>query len=84
MAKLRVEMNSAGFRQILTSPEVQADLTRRGNAIATQAGEGVTVDSFIGGYGGGRAIVIIATDTPEAMRAEAENRTLTRALDAGR
>lgn len=82
--RVRIEMNSAGFRQILTGPEVSSDLRRRGEAIAAAAGEGHTVEVFTGGYGGGRAIAIIATDTFEAMLAEATTRSLSTALDAGR
>lgn len=84
MPSVRIEMNSDGFRAILTGPEVAADLQRRADAIAAAAGEGMSAEVIRGGYGGGRSVAIVATDTVEAMIAEATERALTRALGAGR
>lgn len=78
---LRVQLNSSGVRQLLRSPEVQADLHRRAKAIANRAGPGFATDSDVSGT---RARAWVWTDTFEAMRAEATNRTLTSSIDAGR
>lgn len=78
---VRVELNRAAVRDLLKSPEVLADLERRAEAIAAAAGEGMEVDSQIGSN---RARASVRTATFEAMRAEATERRLTRALDAGR
>jgi hypothetical protein len=77
----RVELNSAGVAELLKSPEVQADLRRRGDAIALVAGPGHEVSLHVESR---RASVIVFTESPEAMAAEAEDRNLTRSLDAGR
>lgn len=81
MSKVTVKMNSAGARALLRSPEVQADLRRRAEAIATAAGEGNEVAVSTGT---GRARAAVYTATFEAKKSEAEDRTLTQAIDAGR
>lgn len=84
MEKSRIELNSAGVREILRSGAVLADLTRRANAIANAAGgsaAGFEVDARVGAN---RARASVRTATFEARYAEATNRTLTKALGAGR
>jgi len=82
--KIRWEFKSKGFREVLFSPGVKADLERRGQAIAAAAGEGFAAETFSGGYGGGRPIVVVRSTTREADLAEAENKALSKAIDAGR
>jgi hypothetical protein len=78
---IRVELNAEAVRELLKSPAVQADLRRRGDAIALVAGPGNEVSLRVEAR---RASVIVFTDTPEAMQREADDRDLTRAIDAGR
>ena len=79
---IRVEMNSRGAVAIMKSPAVMADLLRRGNAIRNAAGgQGFMVTSRVGST---RARVSVITSTDRGRRAEAQDRTLTRALDAAR
>lgn len=78
---IRLEMNYAEMRRIMKSPGVMADLMRRGNAVRAAAGSGFMVSSRIGST---RARVSVITANDRGRRAEAENRTLTRALDAAR
>ena len=89
MAQARIRINSAGVKQLLQSQEVQADLQRRANAIAGAAGGEpgdfrAEVEVLGGSSKLGRAMGYVVTATTEARRAEAEDRALTRALDAGR
>lgn len=77
----RIEFHSAGFRAVLRSPEVLADLSRRGQAIAEAAGDGVGIQASVGAN---RARVTVATETREAAEAEATDKVLTSALGAGR
>lgn len=81
MSRVRIELNRAGVRELLTSPAVRADLERRARAIAAAAGSGMEVDSEIGRN---RARASVRTATNAAMRREATERALTRAIDAGR
>lgn len=78
---MRVKLNRTGVRQLLQSPEIQGDLTRRARAIATAAGPGFEV---ISGPGATRARAMVVTDTFDAMLAEARDRALSRSIDAGR
>ncbi|AYN56828.1 hypothetical protein PBI_ANDREW_11 [Arthrobacter phage Andrew] len=77
----RIVFKSAGFRRILRSQAVMADLARRGSAIAAAAGEGVGLQRTMGAN---RARVTVATETREAAEREATDKTLTRAIGAGR
>lgn len=80
----RIEINDSNAQAILKSADVAADLQRRGQAIAaTAAGSGgkYYVDAVLWGA---RRAVFITTGDMEARRAEATDRALTRALDAGR
>lgn len=77
----RFVLNRSGVRQILSGPEVQADLERRANNVARAAGEGHVVDS---GVGPNRARSSVRTDSFDAQRREAHDRNLTRAIDAAR
>lgn len=86
MAKIKIELNRAEVRNLLTSTEVQADISRRCTAIAAAA----NTNRFGGVFGHdvvvgrSRAHGMVWTDDPDAMLAEAVDRSLTRAIDAGR
>lgn len=81
MAAARVKLDSKAVRDLLRSDEVKADLERRARAIAAAAGEGFEVDSDVGPA---RARASVRSATLEAHVAEATDRALTRAIDAGR
>jgi hypothetical protein len=78
---IRIEVNSAGIQALLKSAEVQADLESRARRIAAAGGDGMEVGSRIGKT---RARASVITATREARLAEATDRALTKALDAGR
>ena len=77
----KVKVDSGAVRRLLQSPEVRADLERRAHAIAAAAGPGMEVDSEVGPT---RARASVRTATRDAVLAEAKDRALTRAIDAGR
>ncbi len=80
-SNIRVEMNRRGVTELLKSAEVQADLERRAKAIAEAAGPGMEVDVRVGKT---RARASVRTETFEAILSEATDKTLTKAIDAGR
>jgi hypothetical protein len=84
MAVTRWEFSSKGFRAVLNSPGVEADIASRAHAIANAAGEGFEARVFKGGYGGGRPIGVVAATTAGARNAEAEDKVLSSSIDAGR
>jgi len=81
LGRAKVKLNGAGIARLLKSAAVQAELERRANAIAGAAGPGMKVESNPSSQ---RARVSVHTDTFEAKQAEATDRRLTRAIDAGR
>jgi tRNA A37 threonylcarbamoyltransferase TsaD len=79
--KIRIEMDSGGIQELLKSAGVQADLKSRADRIAAAGGPGMEAGSRIGKT---RARASVITATRKARLAEANDRALTRALDAGR
>lgn len=78
---MRIKLNQAGIRALLGDSRTRADLAARGNRIAAAAGPGVEVRPETNRD---RAVVFVTTATPEARKAEAEQRKLSKAIDAGR
>lgn len=84
MKPVRIELNSKGIETILRSEKVRADLERRAQAIADAAGgepEDYAVSSQIGDS---RARASVAAVTYASRKAEAVDRTLSTAIEAGR
>ena len=77
----KLELNHSAIREFLRSPEVMAELRRRGDRVAARAGAGHAVEE---GVGKNRDRVHVYTATPAAMEAEARDHTSLAALDAGR
>jgi hypothetical protein len=80
---MRIEWNIPGFNALRKDPAVEAELLRRGRAIAERAG-GEPDFAVKVASNPSRARVIVVTDTTVARELEATERSLTRALDAGR
>lgn len=81
MAKFRVDVSDAGIQALLKSSEVQALLKEKADRIAAAAGPGMEASSWVGRT---RARASVITASGKARRAEATDRALTKALDAGR
>lgn len=83
MAKVRIKVNRKEIRRLLRGEGeysgVREDLERRGRAVAEAAGPGMEVDTTVGRN---RLRVSVRTATPEAVLAEAKDRTLSKAVDA--
>lgn len=74
--KIRIEFNSAGFREILVGSSVGELVKSTASDLAARAGEGYMSSTMYGGFGGGRIIGFVTTDSYEAMKDNAENGTL--------
>lgn len=77
MSKVRVELNSAGVRELLQSPEMQAVLAEQASAIRSRCGEGYETDSYMTP---GRAVASVYTATQDAIKDNAANNTLLKGL----
>ena len=74
---VRVQLNHAGVRELLRSPEMLAECKRHADAIAARAGEGFEVRAEVGRN---RVRATVETVTTEARVRQATEHTLERAL----
>lgn len=77
MAKVRVELNREGVRELLRSPEMAAVCKSHADRIAGRAGSGYEVTTYTG-KNRVNASVHVATD--EAYRDNLKNNTLLKAV----
>jgi len=93
MAKgFRVVPNRAGYRAVLNSSQVQADVQKRAEAIARRANasigrpEGYRLDDFEVKEWQGKLAkgYVVRTKTDHARASQTQRNTLMKALDAGR
>lgn len=82
MSGLRIKWNDKGFKALRQDPAVQADMSRRAEAVAAAAGEGYEARHPTQYPERDRAAVITATH--QARSDNARNMTLVKALNAGR
>lgn len=88
MGKLRVQMISRGAHAVLKSPGVQAELNKRGQAMADRANASVGYDDgmsephfvAIENPAPSRARTTVACNTPHADNAQKSRAVLTRAI----
>lgn len=74
---VKIELNSAGIREMLRSDEMQAVLGEKASEIARRCGAGYESDTYLTA---GRAVASVFTATPEAARDNSKNNTILRNL----
>lgn len=79
--KVRIEPIIEGFNAVRRSEGVRADLLARAERIQAAAGEGFEV---VPTDNPSRSGVLVVANTIESRRAEATDKVLTKAIDAGR
>lgn len=91
MARVRVQLNDIGMRELLLSPGVEADLAARAGRVAAAAAEsghqphsGTVYYRTATSRGRNRARALVIADHPGAQGLEAKYRTLGTAMDAAR
>lgn len=77
MGKMRIELNSAGVRELLQSSAMAAVCMQQALAIAGRAGPGYSVSTFTGAT---RVNASVRTETAEAMKDNMKNNTLLKAV----
>ncbi|HEP1801721.1 TPA: hypothetical protein VB870_001455 [Streptococcus suis] len=77
MASMKFKLNSAGVRELMKSPEMQAVLTDKANAIRNRAGDGYESDIYVGKA---RANAMVYADSFKAKRDNKKNNTLLKAV----
>lgn len=76
--KMKLQFNNAGFRKLLKHEAVQRKLREEAEKLAKEAGSGFKAAKSFGRTK--RPRVGVYADTQAAMKAEATNRSLTRAI----
>ena len=74
---MKIELNSAGVRELLRSPEMESGLAELAAEIAAKAGSGYESDTKMMGT---RVIASASAATEAAMKDNLANNTLLRAL----
>lgn len=77
MPKTKIVLNSAGVRAMLKSPEMQAMLSERAQAVAQRAGAGYETDVFAGKT---RANASVFASDAKSAKDNLKNNTLLKAL----
>lgn len=76
----KLKLNRKAVRDLLKDPDLEKHLRGVADGIAARAGDGFRADSMIGRN---RARASVMAVTPDAMRAEAKNGTLSKAAGGG-
>lgn len=84
MSNVRIVLNRDAVRSLLLSQEVENDIARRAAAIANAAGQSGGTFGHNVVRGANRVHGMVWTDDQKAREAEATDRALTQAIDAGR
>ena len=77
MSNVKIVLNSAGIREMLKSPEMEAVVGEHAARIAAQCGSGYANDTK---QMPGRVIASVFTDSNDAVRDNLQNNTILRAL----
>lgn len=77
MADFEIQLDSAGIRALLQSPEIQAVCVDRIRSVQSMCGEGYETDTYIGKT---RVNAMIRAATPAAMADNAKNHTIEKAV----
>lgn len=75
MAKMKIEFLNQGFIDVLSSEGTYEEIKAQAEEIARRAGDGFGYD-IVKGYLNTRWIAFVHSETPEAAKAEAENKVL--------
>lgn len=80
MSKTKIELNSAGIKELLKSKEITTQVNEIASGVANRAGEGFEINSRIGAN---RAVATVYAATPKAFYSNLKNKTLLKALGGG-
>ena len=77
MAKVKLELNRAGVRDLMLSKEMESGLESIAGNILAKLGDGYSTNTF---HGKNRINVEVMADTCEARRDNMENNTILKAV----
>lgn len=77
MAKVKIELNSSGIRQLLKSEEMGQMLKQQAEQVRARCGSGYSTDLY---QASSRVIAGVFTETAEAAKQNSRENTLLKAL----
>ena len=77
MADFEIQLDSAGIRALLQSPEIQAVCVDRIRSVQAMCGDGYETDTYVGKT---RVNAMLRAATPAAMADNAKNHTIEKAV----
>ena len=77
MAKVKIELNSSGIRQLLKSEEMGQMLKQQAEQVRARCGSGYSTDSY---QASSRVIAGVFAETAEAAKQNSRENTLLKAL----
>ena len=77
MSKVKIQLNSAGIRELLQSSEIMSVLEQEASSRAASLGPGYSVNTYVGRN---RCNAEILAETEEAKQDNLDNNTLLRAI----
>lgn len=77
MSKVRIELNSAGVREMLKSDGMKAICMQQASAIRSRCGDGYEVDSY---NGKNRVNAMVFASSPKAKKENLKNNTILKAM----
>lgn len=81
MSSVKIELNSEGVRQLLKSPEMMAICQELADDVAVRCGDGYVTSAHTGVN---RVNVSVYTESKDAMKDNAKNNTVLKALGGGK
>ena len=80
MSKVKIQLNSAGVRELLHAPEIQGQLQSIGEQVRNRAGDGYETEMLDTPT---RSVCRVYAATKEALTDNSDNNTLVSALFGG-
>lgn len=77
MSNVKIELNSAGIREMLKSPEIEAECKKHAQNVADKAGDGFEVNTMVGKT---RVNAMVYAATNAAYSKNLKENTLLKAL----
>ena len=78
--KVKIRWNNKGFKDILNGSELQQEMWRTAQHVKQEAGDGFEIESWQSNMKGGRPAISVKAKTEKAKKAEAKDKSLTKAV----
>ena len=80
VTKVKIRWNNKGFKEILNGSELEQEMWRTAQNVKQEAGDGFEINAWHSDLKGGRPALSVKASTAEAKKAEATDKSLTKAV----